>query len=335
MHKLIRFTLTEPLICSVRRIAVNVTLLIVISLISFSSVPAQSYFFNKDNSTYRPLQNAQLISKDFDLLDRKVSMKIALGQQFDLRLYDLDIKTDTVTVGSPGYCVFQSGDGNYNIAVDPLVVSVLKYDTTSGIYHGIDTENGKRYYVVEWKNVTLAEYPDKYYNFQLRVEEGSGVIRFHYGPTDIAGGSNGAEILTGIFLLTSNNQLVSFKLVAGDPENPYIDSTSFNSSLTSFPDEGTRFTFSSSTTDVIEVQPQDMNLKVYPNPATSIFEVLMHDLYKMVNVDVINSQGQLVLQSEFYNSRRLHIPIDLTPGIYLVCIKTEESGVHTIKLSVR
>ena len=97
---------------------------------------------------------------------------------------------------------------NYQKA-DAEIRGLFSLDENSKIIHGLDDENGKTYYVIEWRDLDFTELDGKTGSFQMRIENYTGTISFHYGPTTADKGSPSKEgIQCGVFMLTNDFQQV-------------------------------------------------------------------------------------------------------------------------------
>lgn len=72
-------------------------------------------------------------------------------------------------------------------------------------------------------------------------------------------------------------------------------------------------------------------VKVFPNPATSVVNILGLQNSAKATIVISDVNGNVVLQHQWAIRRKaLNIPIsDLNPGIYVVSIRSEEQQVYT------
>jgi hypothetical protein len=63
-------------------------------------------------------------------------------------------------------------------------------------------------------------------------------------------------------------------------------------------------------------------MDVYPNPSKGEFSILIHDPTDKVEVEISQMNGVLIYSNQFYNSDKIDLSLDLTPGIYVVNTKS-------------
>ncbi|NHF58397.1 T9SS type A sorting domain-containing protein [Flavobacteriaceae bacterium TP-CH-4] len=78
----------------------------------------------------------------------------------------------------------------------------------------------------------------------------------------------------------------------------------------------------------VTVQPK---VKVFPNPATSVVNILGLSNTNRAEITVSDVYGNIVLQHRWaVRNHAVNIPIsDLHPGIYIIAIRSEEQQVQT------
>jgi hypothetical protein len=77
------------------------------------------------------------------------------------------------------------------------------------------------------------------------------------------------------------------------------------------------------------------SFKLYPNPATSVIAIQTNTQSEIKEIIIINTYGQVCKHIRpGKNQTSMELPLDLTSGIYLVQITTDE-GLYTEQLIVR
>ena len=74
-------------------------------------------------------------------------------------------------------------------------------------------------------------------------------------------------------------------------------------------------------------------LKVYPNPSTGAFTIELPSEMQQAKVEMINSVGSLVYQSEMSDTKIIHTQ-SIAKGIYFVKVKSTDSKVMVKKVVV-
>lgn len=80
---------------------------------------------------------------------------------------------------------------------------------------------------------------------------------------------------------------------------------------------------------------EELVVKIYPNPATSIINVSLEDDANGTQLSIYNSLGSLVKSALLYESNNAINIQDLTAGIYLVQLKSEEGLLFSHKIIVQ
>jgi len=76
--------------------------------------------------------------------------------------------------------------------------------------------------------------------------------------------------------------------------------------------------------------------KIYPNPMNETTTIELNENYSKIEVEILNSSGQLIEQRTFSNKRIINInKNNLQPGIYLLKIKSGSSLIGTNKLIIK
>jgi endoglucanase len=76
-------------------------------------------------------------------------------------------------------------------------------------------------------------------------------------------------------------------------------------------------------------------LKVFPNPAGSHVTIQLPDVYDLVNVELRNSSGALILSRDFQRERKFTLYPDIPPGIYFLAIRNNNHQKAVVKLVIR
>jgi hypothetical protein len=84
----------------------------------------------------------------------------------------------------------------------------------------------------------------------------------------------------------------------------------------------------------IEQVSNGINVMVYPNPVSQNLNIKVESTNGKINFTIFNTLGQQVLQ-EYSNESTTNISVaNLSPGIYLLRIQTQDGNILTRKISV-
>lgn len=272
------------------------------------------------------------------------------GEIWDDPNYVIDIPFDfefsgkklvrLVTAGLGGALV-----GYYEDPLDPEVVYLSPFDvdlmdrgnlgtvSLSPIRMKQDVIGGNQVLIVEWQNAGFYNEWDElgtmdmFVNFQARFFEGTNVIEFHFGTSDITNpaliyeGESGAYIGFANFNLESGD-VSDFHLLEGPAANPTL--TSEDATITGTPPSGTIYRFTP--TDPSSIQENNaLGLTLWPNPATDL--LLLHTEGRMVEQATIFSVAGQPLWTAQHLAGDPLIPVaHLAPGTYFLQVRTERGS---------
>lgn len=302
-------------------------------LIGFKQVFSQVYNFSLKNEPYEELIDPDTISKDFNKISHDVPFSNFTSSSFDLKLYNIDMFDDTITVGSEGYIMVRSNDNTTNMFIDPLFgIDFNAYNNISCITHKIENLNGNNIYKIQWKNVESTDVPGYFINFQLWIQENNQRISFHYGPSDLPTNSianNGQQI--GYFVVDKiSNSLLDFLNLLNDPDNPTVSQSSFGY-MYKFPKEGTLYEFANPSfpSGISKSSQTDLSKIIIQNPTNGIIDLESFNM-SIKSAKIFDVQGKLIIP----NSPDGNTVLDFTrskQGVYFLYIQTQ-SETHLFKL---
>jgi hypothetical protein len=324
-------------------------LALVLGLFISQAVFSQVYTFTKDTATYNDLVSP--VNLNGTTYWDEEYWVIPIGFNF--------LGHDTLTVSSNGLVSLV----NYNELVDQQVTYTISAysDASIGadlidrdinnpqnspINHQLSGTPPNQILKIEWKNAGI--YPNNdpdFISFQLWLYEDSNKIEMHYGPHYFSdaqifslNNSTGAVIGIGSYKYGLNppgphsNQYVNSApsiYLTGNVNSPGT-SNSF-SSLTATdtsscaPSDGTRFIFKTAVTTTGIYKSHEPEVKLYPNPASSILNVEFENK-SVAEISIFDRTGKLVFKDiasqtgQF--STNLNIE-DFSKGLYILRIESE------------
>ncbi|HAW50725.1 MAG TPA: hypothetical protein DCX54_00110 [Flavobacteriales bacterium] len=307
-------------------------LILLLSISHLGSLKAQNYVLYQGNGAYNELNNAIVVSSDLDLMEYREKFNGHVSNDFNLKLFGLEMDTDSVIVGRQGFLLMVTKDGNHIMAIDPFVAeNVTKYDTTSKISHKIEIVNGLRYYVIQWKNIQTSDAAGKYINLQLWLEEGGENVKFHFGPTDVpelATSQNGIQC--GVYQLSPTFQVEKFTNLTGTAENPDPSSAKYGK-LSTFPQNEMIYTFATgnpTSLDEIHLSPV---VSIFPNPVSEFLILTVSESEIGMPISIKSFNGQEVFTGKIKATKTEIDFSQQTNGLYFVRIGNEYvQGVYKV-----
>ncbi len=234
-----------------------------------------------------------------------------------------------------GLSTTQSGSGNgigllYPIAQDLVDLGFFTESSVSPISYKTIGTAGNFITIIEWKNVGFFDDTtvSDYINFQVWFHEGSNVLEYRYGPSQINNPFESYEEFPGALVAfapkinTGIGTVVEAAYVLeGSPENPTVHITEpgdeFNgASLIGDIPNGTVYRFTPEPLSINDFSIVDF--QIYPNPASNYLNIKTQSTN--YNVTIYNSLGQKV--NATLSENRIDIS-NLSDGIYFIKIETE------------
>ena len=84
-------------------------------------------------------------------------------------------------------------------------------------------------------------------------------------------------------------------------------------------------------TGLMALNPLD-NIHVYPNPTNSTVHILMDKIYNQVDLQIINTLGQIVQNNTYHNQEQITLSLKGKAGVYFIHIKTDTSQESVLKV---
>jgi hypothetical protein len=77
---------------------------------------------------------------------------------------------------------------------------------------------------------------------------------------------------------------------------------------------------------ILNVSMNDLNqiISVYPNPGYGQYTVLLKEHHKHITAKVYSLMGQMIFESEYFNSDKLDLLFNSTPGVYIVSLTSPD-----------
>lgn len=252
-------------------------------LISLASGAQLPYNLEVLNQPYSPLVDAAPLEFDsYDYVDGWDDPEFSVSLGFEL---DLDgIAFDQLFQTATGTLLFSNTTPfaglipiSYDLAdigfIDPKTPSLIRWETTG--------DPGNQVFSMEWAHAGFYEEifagdsaSPSYVNVQMRVFEATGVIEYHYGPSDIGPAITEPTWAALVLSFDYDYYAGSFLMPIGDPDSPELTLVTdfydlyYEEFLTGYPEDGTvyRFTPNGQTLRVEEGLAHPLG--VWPNPTS-------------------------------------------------------------------
>ena len=76
-------------------------------------------------------------------------------------------------------------------------------------------------------------------------------------------------------------------------------------------------------------------LKVYPNPTGGQISIDLPDRYEKISVEFIDTEGQLRLHEDFYQTNVIRLSLHASPGQYYLTIRNDRNDKAVIKITIQ
>lgn len=195
---------------------------------------------------------------------------------------------------------------------------------------------GVRILKIEWKNVGFFDDSTEsdFMNFQMWLHEGTNVIEYRYGPSEINNPSGSFEEATGLAvqLATSinmdNGELEDTAyILKGNPGNPSliiiapgIPDPGFEDTLDGMVTDGTVYRFTPQPLSVEDFS--NISFELYPIPTNEFLNI--KSVFADYKTSIYNSLGQR-MKTEL-QGQRLDVS-EFTSGVYSIKFETEKGSV--------
>ncbi len=299
---------------------------------------AQSvYQFETENSAYQNLVGSTSLNNgeiwDDPAYTIPLGFNFKVGSTFINTIY---IYEDGL---GGGVSTTQSGNGSgvgllYPIAQDLVDLGYIMGISVSPISYKTFGTVGNFITIIEWKNVGFFDDTtvSDYINFQVWFYEGSNILEYRYGPSQINNPFESYEDFPGPLVAfapkinTGSGTVVETAYVLeGSPENPTVHITQpgdefDGESLIGDIPNGTVYRFTPETLSAEDFSK--VGFEIYPNPTSQYLHIKTQaDDY---NYGIYNSIGQKIETTKTENNINVS---NLTSGIYFIKIETETGSV--------
>lgn len=231
-----------------------------------------------------------------------------------------------------GSFLFSNNQELYNLQPTGIFVKdkSLQPDVSiSSLNYQIDGEAGSRILKIEVKNAgSVTEFEvngthNLFINFQIWIYEGTDVIEFRYGASNIDATAMAMldpnnPLLLGIATYTTYNCFVYGNLADPTFIEPSLDEYWGDYRITSYPVERTVYRFTPNTT----AGTDDFNktqFRMYPNPVTSILSISLEKM-DVSDYTITDMTGKMIRKGNFKALENTLQIEDLTSGVYFIRI---------------
>lgn len=296
------------------------------------------YVFQQSSQAYQGLSNP-----DFSLVGGGWDDPyIAVANPFGVQWLGFSIDSLGMDWGSS---MIGFGSTNEEVYIAPMSVDLIDRSSLGGpassIHYVTEGTAGNGIFKMEWEDAGFyAEYDslnstNDYANIQLWLYEDE-TIEFRFGANSVSTATltalvNWQEMICG-FAGWDGMSVQHVHVLNGSASNPTLTNSFMTSQLTSWPADGTVYTFTLASIGVDEMEQIDV--KLYPNPATTELRIRTAD-NESYNVQLIDVTGRVVRTGMLSNDRVLSLN-GIQPGIYMARLNAVQGGESkTIRLVVR
>ena len=163
-------------------------------------------------------------------------------------------------------------------------------------------------------------------NFQVWIYEGTNVIEYRYGNTNITA-SNMSVIEDGIQMgIVSLNEVYDGIVLYGNPAAPTV-AEFFNGGgldpnidyvMTSYPTNGTVYEFTPSTTAATE-EFNKIQFRIYPNPVVESLRISLENM-DLTDYVITDLTGKIIRKGKFTDLENTVDVTDVNSGMYFIKI---------------
>lgn len=312
----------------------KLTILLILSAGFFLNAQ-NNYSFQATNEPYNDLVGSTSLNNGQVWDDPGYAVPIGFDFQISTQVFSTIYFPD-FGLGGTLSNVYDEDDKDAFALIIPIAQDLIDL----GYFFGVSQSNlsyvtegsaGSRILKIEWSNVGFWEdiTGNDYMNFQVWFYEGSNIIEYRYGPSQLNNPQGSFEGETGPIVILL--PLIKFYpdvieedayILIGNPANPTVivveagDEPQGPIALQGMIPNGTvyRFIPTALSTESFE----NMDFAIYPNPATDHFHIQTSANDYQVNL--YNTIGQKIKNIE--NSDGTIDVMDLPNGIYLVEMET-------------
>lgn len=300
---------------------------------------AQFYSLSYGQSTYSPITGGTSVNNGLTWDEPEFVVPIGFDfhcmQHTNDELYFLD--------GSGSILTLDSADSEY-ILIAPLFNDIIDrgFDLATGlegdpgslspITYKLEGSAGSRIFKLQWENVGFrAEYEvdsvaSTSWNFQLWLYEGTDVVEFRFGPSDITSPSECFYGIPGPITGIFRADTVDFRemyMLENIPTAPTLKIGNTLTDITALTDtipDGMFYRFTP-VPDAVGEAVREHNVRLFPNPTQAVVKIANIDASDIESIEVWNLAGQKCLQLESDTQ------VDLSGqpvGVYMIRVQTAD-----------
>lgn len=309
--------------------------LIVFTFIGLYLNAQNAYHFTVNNEPYEDLVGSTSLNNGQIWDDPGYAIPIGFDFQISTQVFST-IHFPDFGLGGSLSNVFDEDDEDAFALIIPIGQDLIDLGYSTGVSQSnlsYKTEGtpGSQILKIEWNNVGFWDdmTGNDFMNFQVWLYEGSNVIEYRYGPSEINNPQGSFEGETGP--IVAFIPLINFDtdeieedayLLSGDPTNPTVvvveagDEPQGVITLQGIIPDGTVYTFTPQNLSVDTFE--NLDFAVYPNPANDYFHIQTRaDEYQ---ARLYNNIGQKI--KHIANADGAIDVSNLPAGIYLIEIET-------------
>ncbi len=222
----------------------------------------------------------------------------------------------------------------YPIGQDIIDLGYGTGSSLSNISYLTEGNAGNRILKIEWNNVGFFDDSTEsdFMNFQMWLYEGSNIIEYRYGPSQINNPNESFEGETGpsVGIISSydidiDDLADNAFLLSDNPANPNVivlepGDTPVNEALLGMIPDGTVYRFTPQNLSVGDFE--NLDFKIYPNPVSHSLNI--HTNTPDYEIEIYNSVGQKI--NKFSEVNGIVDVSALSSGIYFIRILTASAS---------
>jgi hypothetical protein len=291
---------------------------------------SQSYTAEYSSLTYQPLVGANLLDESNPTLDGVGSevykaIPIGFSYEFSGTVYD------SLRIAESGYVSFSIGttEESYISIFDCFLKDFNDMPTESPIYYETSGATGNQTFKCEFvkKGFENDTDNDDHITFQLWLYESCNEFEIRIGGQSIDLAESDLYFNNSTCAAMGYGQYspMSYSKLSGSPAAPTLVSGNPFAALETEPDSSSVYTFTNCSLGIDKEQKEIF--EVYPNPANNDITINLKDFEDVKTINLINSQGQLVLTKQVLNNTSIMLNVsELDHGIYTVQVVSEKTS---------
>ena len=287
-----------------------------------------AYDFDYYIETYESLEDDEIV---FDVVNYSLwgNDEWTLPLEFTFNFMGNDYETILISNGK-----IRFDEDNDEVYIFPYFTELIDrnywnnpiVDIISPVSYKYENQNGQTILKIQHENVGFFDGgPADFANFQTWLYEGSNIIEFHYGASEIisetAFSSQDEAIYGPLVGIIDGDHTNPYYLVYQNSESPEIltDPENYGEGLIGSPPNNMVYRFIPNTVNTIESEFIENSISISPNPAHDQFSIFIEKPNLIKRIEIFNGVGKIKHTLLNINTQN-DINIGFAAGVYLVKI---------------